>query len=444
MDQQTASRSGIGRVLGPSLVYGFGTAAALWTAWFITHVPWVTLAEPQRMGVVLAVWFGMSVWAGAATGRGLSLKVGALSGLTSALIGLLLLGAKIVPPEGAVGVPPPILMVVGFLATGMAIGTAGGLVGSPLSKGERSDWLAWFGVVAVLAAAPLLFIGGLVTTTGSGMAVPDWPRTFGANMFLYPLGSAPVDVFLEHSHRLFGTLVGLTTLVLMVWVWRGEKRAWVRWFATGVFAAVCVQGVLGGARVLANNVHAALVHAVIAQVIFAGLASLAVMLWATPERLAAAESFARDRKIKAMTTAAMHSTILQLIFGAAYRHLKDQPGGMHALWSHVGFSFIVLVAGAMAGFLAAGVPARTGLSGLLRKSGRVTLVVLLLQVLLGWVTLFAVLGTREMGTAESVGRVLLRTAHQANGALLLGVVTAAAVLAKMIYRAQHPREGAPS
>ena len=68
---------------------------------------------------------------------------------------------------------------------------------------------------AVVAVAPLLFVGGLVTSTNSGMAVPDWPNTFGSNMFLYPLGPrAQPDVYLEHSHRLFGTLVGLATLKL--------------------------------------------------------------------------------------------------------------------------------------------------------------------------------------------------------------------------------------
>ncbi len=442
MNAMNASPVGGHKVLGPAAVFGFGTAAALWTAWFVTHVPWVTMPEPARMGVALAVWLGMSVWAGASVGRGRALKVGAASGFISAVVGLLLLGAKVVPPEGAVGVPPPALIVLGFLVTGTVIGAIGGAIGGVLSRGgEAVDWLAWFGVVTVLAAAPLLFIGGLVTTTQSGMAVPDWPRTFGANMFLYPLGSAPVDVFLEHSHRLFGTLIGLMTLVLMVWTWVGERRNWVRWFAVGVFAAVCVQGVLGGARVLANNVHAALVHAVIAQIIFAGLAALAVMLWARPEKLAMAEPFEKDRKLKAFATAALHSTILQLIFGAAYRHMKDQPGGMHALWSHVAFSFIVLVAGALAGFIAAGITARGGLTGLLRQLGRWMLVVLFAQVLLGWVTLFAVMRSRGMGgEAESVGRVLLRTAHQANGAVLLGLVTGLAVLAKMVYRSVRVRQ----
>jgi hypothetical protein len=126
MNASNASPAGGRKVLGPALVFGFGTAAALWTAWFVTHVPWVTMPEPARMGVVLAVWLGMSVWAGKSVGRGLGLKVGAASGLMSALIGLLLLGAKIVPPEGAVGVPPPALMVLGFLATGPVRGGGGG------------------------------------------------------------------------------------------------------------------------------------------------------------------------------------------------------------------------------------------------------------------------------------------------------------------------------
>ena len=73
-----------------------------------------------------------------------------------------------------------------------------------------------FAAFVVAATAILIFAGGLVTSTGSGLSVPDWPNTFGTNMFLYPLGPrAAPDVFLEHSHRLFGTLVGLSAIAMV-------------------------------------------------------------------------------------------------------------------------------------------------------------------------------------------------------------------------------------
>src|SRR5436305_12713818 len=71
--------------------------------------------------------------------------------------------------------------------------------------------------VAVFAAVftwPLLLVGGSVTVYRVGMAVPDWPTTFGINMFLYDFVNAPWGVYLEHSHRLFGAAVGLTCVVL--------------------------------------------------------------------------------------------------------------------------------------------------------------------------------------------------------------------------------------
>src|SRR5438445_7066802 len=85
--------------------------------------------------------------------------------------------------------------------------------------------------VAVLAAVftwPLIFVGGLVTTYRVGMAVPDWPTTFGMNMFLYRFWEAAWGVFIEHGHRLYGAAVGLATIVLAAWFLVSERRAWMK------------------------------------------------------------------------------------------------------------------------------------------------------------------------------------------------------------------------
>jgi heme a synthase len=267
------------------------------------------------------------------------------------------------------------------------------------------------------------------------MAVPDWPQTNGMNMFLYPLGNANVGTFLEHSHRLFGTLLGLTALVFMIWTLKAEPRRWVRNVVIGVFAAIVIQGVLGGLRVLGNSVPAAIIHGVSAQLIFAGLCAAAVMIRTTPERLALAQPFARDRRTKALLTGALHSTILQVIFGAVFRHMRGANGATHALFAHIGFSFIVLIAALLGGLLAAGIPAAAeGPNRSLRRIGQLLVAAVLIQFTLGWVTLM--LGGSER-VPGMVSQSLLRTAHQANGALLLGLATAAAVLAKMIYRRTH-------
>src|SRR5664279_2848980 len=100
--------------------------------------------------------------------------------------------------------------------------------------------------VALLAAAltlPLLFVGGSVTSYGVGMAVPDWPTTFGANMFLYNFWNAPFGVQVEHTHRLYGSAVGLATIFLTCWFLAFEPRKWVKGLSLLALAAVIVQGI---------------------------------------------------------------------------------------------------------------------------------------------------------------------------------------------------------
>ena len=76
---------------------------------------------------------------------------------------------------------------------------------------------------------PLLFVGGLVTTYRVGMAVPDWPTTFGMNMFLYDMTRASWAVFGEHTHRLYGAAVGVFVILLMVDLFAFDRRPWMRW-----------------------------------------------------------------------------------------------------------------------------------------------------------------------------------------------------------------------
>jgi cytochrome c oxidase assembly protein subunit 15 len=86
------------------------------------------------------------------------------------------------------------------------------------SRTTLSPWPHRWAVALACATFPLLWVGGLVTTTDSGMAVPDWPNTYGYNLFLYPWKSwitGPWALFLEHSHRLIGATVGMITISLV-------------------------------------------------------------------------------------------------------------------------------------------------------------------------------------------------------------------------------------
>src|SRR5438034_8861400 len=108
-------------------------------------------------------------------------------------------------------------------------------------------------VIALLTTAatfPLIFMGGLVTSHGAGMSVPDWPNSYGYNMFLFPPRLWIGGILYEHTHRLMGTVVGMLAIGLTIVAWRTESRRWVLWLATSVLGAVILQGVLGGLRVV--------------------------------------------------------------------------------------------------------------------------------------------------------------------------------------------------
>lgn len=115
----------------------------------------------------------------------------------------------------------------------------------------------------------LLFAGGMVTSTNSGLSVPDWPTTFGKNMFLFPPSMMKGGIFYEHGHRLFASMVGFLTVITCICIWAWDKRRWLR--LSGILAVLLVitQGVLGGMTVrykLPMPVSAA--HACTAEIFF--------------------------------------------------------------------------------------------------------------------------------------------------------------------------------
>src|SRR5467141_5122548 len=97
-------------------------------------------------------------------------------------------------------------------------------------------------VLAVLA-------GSLVTSTDSGLSVPDWPTSYGWSMFTFPPARWVGGILCEHGHRLIASTVGFLTIVLAIWLWRVENRRWLRNLGFAALGAVILQGVLGGLRV---------------------------------------------------------------------------------------------------------------------------------------------------------------------------------------------------
>ncbi|MEM9826668.1 MAG: COX15/CtaA family protein [Planctomycetota bacterium] len=136
---------------------------------------------------------------------------------------------------------------------------------------ERSKFLNRGTRFLVVLVWPLIWVGGLVTTYDAGMSVPDWPGTYGYNLFLYPYESwffGPFDLFIEHGHRLLAAFVGLVAIFVFGASLRREPRSWVRWLCGGVLTMVIAQGLLGGLRVVFSERLLAMVHGCFGQAFF--------------------------------------------------------------------------------------------------------------------------------------------------------------------------------
>ena len=135
-----------------------------------------------------------------------------------------------------------------------------------------STWPHRWAIVLACATFPLVWVGGLVTTTDAGMAVPDWPTTYGYNLFLYPWQSwlsGPWDLFIEHGHRLLAASVGMLTIGLLVLLLRTEDRSWMKGLGFAALGLVIFQGVLGGLRVLFDDRTLAMFHGCTGPLFFA-------------------------------------------------------------------------------------------------------------------------------------------------------------------------------
>lgn len=186
-------------------------------------------------------------------------------------------------------------------------------------------------VLALLTACatfPLIWMGGLVTSKGAGLSVPDWPNSYHYNMFLFPpsmwLGKQAGGIFYEHSHRLLGSLVGFLSMALCGVALFADRRKAIRWLGVAVLGMVIIQGVLGGLRVVWVSLDLAIVHACVAQAFFC-LAAFAVTRstrwWITaPDHSRSAGS--SGRVLSGLAILAVVIIYLQLVVGALMRHYQ--------------------------------------------------------------------------------------------------------------------------
>ena len=183
-------------------------------------------------------------------------------------------------------------------------------------KTKRNVWVHRLAVCTAAATLGLIFVGGLVTSTGSGLAVPDWPLSFG-QVFPPMVGG----VLFEHGHRMAAAFVGIMTVTLVVLLSSWEPRPWVRWLGRAALLTVLLQGLLGGITVLLRlPTLVSVTHACLAQAFLCLTVSLAVC---TSSGWDARRAVYVDGKLPSLRLLAMGTTILiygQLILGAWMRH----------------------------------------------------------------------------------------------------------------------------
>jgi cytochrome c oxidase assembly protein subunit 15 len=217
---------------------------------------------------------------------------------------------------------------------------------------KSNPWLFWFAVLTAFFTFLLLGLGGLVTSHEAGMSVPDWPNTYGNNMFLFPPAQWIGGIFYEHTHRLLASAVGLMTTVLAVWLWLKDSRQWMHWLGVAAFLLVVAQGVLGGLRVTLHMDSLGVYHATIAQLFFVLTCALALFTsqwWQNIGRdaLPRVPNFQNEaaqqrgpimQNLRRLVLATTLLIFVQLIIAAAMRHqhaglaIPDFPLAHGKLW----------------------------------------------------------------------------------------------------------------
>ncbi len=407
------------------LSIGFGTSIAMWALIYVGQLPQAHLPAP----VLLALLLALVAAGGYAFGRFSTrpLRGAAWCGVVTGLINLLLIGSLIGGKEPNHFRPAAYWLPPVSLLTTMSLMAGGAALGRRRAARRDANWPAVFAAVAASATVLLIAIGGVVTGYEAGLAVVDWPNTFGHNMFLYPREKMTGNIYFEHAHRLMGSLVGLTTLSLAVYAQLREPRRWVRGLAWLALVVVVGQGLLGALRVTGHftlsqspqdtspDVRLAIVHGLLAQVFLCLLFCLSAVLsraWRTADRAPHA-SAGVDRVLTILLIVAF---LAQSAVGALLRHVA---WGLHL---HLTIAALAIGLALAIGIRLYGLyehrPALSTLGALLAWGVGV-------QLMLGFGALF-VTSDDQPGQRPPAFDVILTTAHQTTGALLLGLAALAA------------------
>ena len=195
-----------------------------------------------------------------------------------------------------------------------------------------------FAVLAAVATFFLLAAGGLVTSHEAGMSVPDWPNSYGYNMFLFPPSKWIGGIFYEHTHRLWASCVGLMTTILAVWIWLKDSRKWMKWLGVSAFLLVVAQGVLGGLRVVLNMDNLGAIHGVVGQSYFVLMSAIALFTSKFWHRMSEKKELNVPAGLRALVLTATILIFCQLALGATMRaqhaglSINTFPSAYGKLW----------------------------------------------------------------------------------------------------------------
>jgi len=301
---------------------------------------------------------------------------------------------------------------------------------------EAGVWMHRYAVLVAVCTALLVFAGGLVTSTGSALSVPDWPLSYGT-LFPPMVG----NVRFEHSHRVVAATVGLLTIGLAVWLRRREPRRAVRWLGLLALGAVVLQGLLGGLTVLLLlPTPVSVAHACLGQTFFCLVVTIALVTspgW----RRADANRAPPRRPLPALAVALTAVVYAQLVVGAAMRHtgaglaIPDFPfafGRIVPPFAAPGVA--VHFAHRVLGLMVAAVAALVAVTAIRQRAERPLLVpalgvfaLVILQIGLGAFTVW------------SAKAVVPTTLHVLNGALVLSTSLVLALRSfRMVRRGAAP------
>ncbi len=187
----------------------------------------------------------------------------------------------------------------------------------------KQTWIHRFAFFTSCITFPLIFVGGLVKSHEAGLSVPDWPTTYGYNMFTFPFHMMVGNIFYEHGHRYYASIVGFLILILAIWLWRNEPRQWVKKLGWITLAAVSIQGILGGVTVkMLLPWYISTAHAALAQITFCLTVALSIVTskWWSDDRIRTSDE--NSNRLRILTFITVGAIFVQLLLGAIMRHLN--------------------------------------------------------------------------------------------------------------------------